>query len=105
METAGSPLEPPKPEHARKRKIIPEIEFLTHSIENLSSKLSFIKAKLISAGLIYAPHNCSERTPLKPKKYLARKQRQYNNGLNELQEKKKRLILLKEEFRLYFKKS
>lgn len=107
METAGSPLEPPKPEHDRKRKILPEIEFLSKKIEHLSSKLSFLKAKIISIETLSVPeHNTSHRFITRGgKKYFSRKKRNYENGLKDLFVKQALLKQLTEEYHSYYKKS
>lgn len=104
METIGAAPQPaPKPEHARKKLIIPEIATLKQQITQLSLKLTNLRAKILSAKLLAIPDHVSMRKPVVKgtKKYLARKERNYATGTRELANKEKRLQLLLDELSRY----
>lgn len=93
----------PKPEHARKKSIVPEITVLKQQIEQLTHKLKQLHLKLTSARLLAIPDHVSMRKPVVKgtKKYLARKERNYATGTRELTLKQARLSILMDELLQY----
>jgi hypothetical protein len=104
MEPASAAPQPaPKPEHARKKVIIPEIATLKQQIIQLSLKINAIYKKIISARLLAVPDHVVMRKPIVKgtKKFLAHQERRYATETRELANKKERLIALLDELSRY----